>query len=170
MWALEVLAKEGFTVDSSIFPVNRTNYGIAGASRKPYAIEVNDAKLWEFPMAVHRVANRFNLPISGGGYFRFLPFRMIRRLLHHTNQHLGLPFVFYAHPWEFDPDQPRLKCGTSRQRFKHYVNLHKTEWKFEFLLQSFLFDRMDRVLESYINPQLQPASLDQITPPAFAIS
>ncbi len=123
-------------------------------------IELEDAKLWEFPMAVRRFVNRVNIPISGGGYFRFLPFRVSRRLLAHTNRRLNLPFVFYAHPWEFDPDQPRLKFGTRRQRFKHYCNLHTTEWKFEQLLKSFSFDRMDRVMEAYISPSSPQCELD----------
>lgn len=156
MWALEVLAEEGFTVDSSIFPVDRTNYGVPGASREPYAIELDNAKLWEFPMAVHRIAGRFDVPISGGGFFRFFPGWFMRQMLRHANEKSGRPFVFYAHPWEFDPEQPRLSCGTSRQRFKHYCNLHTTEAKFERLLQSFEFGRMDQVLEEYVNPQLAP--------------
>jgi polysaccharide deacetylase family protein (PEP-CTERM system associated) len=169
-WALEILADEGFTIDSSIFPVNRSNYGMPNASREPYPIELANAKLWEFPMAVHRIWNRFNLPISGGGYFRFLPYGVTHRLLRHTNERLGLPFVFYAHPWEFDPQQPRLKFGTRRQRFKHYCNLHTTESKFERLLKNFSFDRIDRVLDTYVNPAPDHAPLERAVPRSFAVS
>ncbi len=167
-WALRVLAEEGFTADSSVFPVNRSNYGIPGASREPYAIEHGDTTLWEFPLTVHRIMNRINIPISGGGYFRFMPFRMSQRLLRHTNARLGLPFVFYVHPWEFDPGQPRLTFGTRRQRFKHYCNLDKTESKFERLLQSFSFDRMDRVLATYHRRKPELAEVEQFSSPSLA--
>ena len=168
MWALDILADEGFTVDSSIFPMFHDVDAVPNGMREPYAHELDTAKLWEFPMAVYRLANRIQIPISGGGYFRLLPFRLTKRLLRHRNQNLSVPFVFYIHPWEFDPRQPRLKAGTRSQRWRHYLNLRTTEAKFERLLQSFSFDRMDRVLEAYVNPHVQSGAARSASTLSFA--
>lgn len=149
LWALEILAEEGFTVDSSIFPVRHHRYGIPGAEPQPHSYEYPSGPLWEFPITVCRVGNRWNVPIAGGGYFRLFPLRVTMRLLERVNQQLAQPFVFYAHPWEFDPDQPRLRAGTRVQRFRHYVNLSTTKAKFQQLLQRFHFNRLDEVLTSY---------------------
>jgi len=163
LWALEILVEEGFTVDSSIFPVHHGRYGIPDAYPHPFACELAAGRLWEFPVSVCRFCNQFNVPISGGGYFRLFPFNFSRRLLKRINDQLVRPFVFYIHPWELDPDQPRLKAGSRQQRFRHYVNLASNEEKFERLLQCFDFGPLNDVLKNYIDttecPQVTRAAI-----------
>ena len=103
-------------------------------------------ELQEFPITECVVGNRNGIPICGGGYFRLFPIRATLSLLRRVNERMHLPFVFYTHPWEYDPQQPRLKAGTPLKRFRHYVNLARTEERLEKLLQSFSFDRLDKVL------------------------
>lgn len=152
-WALEILAEEGFTVDSSVFPIYHNRYGIPDAAPYPVAHEFPAGQLWEFPLSVCRLGHRVNLPISGGGYFRLLPIGITEKLLRYVNESTNRPFVFYIHPWEFDPEQPRVRAGTWLQRFRHYVNLTKTESKFERLLGSFRFGRLDQAVAQLIGAQ-----------------
>jgi polysaccharide deacetylase family protein (PEP-CTERM system associated) len=147
LWALEVLAQEGFEVDASIFPIYHHRCGIPGAPRYPYLHETESGSIWEFPASVGRLAN-VNVPISGGGYFRLMPYRITSRLLQRVNGRFGQPFIFYVHPWELDPEQPRLNVGSKAMRFRHYVNLATTESKLERLLKKFSFDRVDRILST----------------------
>jgi polysaccharide deacetylase family protein (PEP-CTERM system associated) len=151
LWALEILSEEGFTVDSSVFPIHHHRYGIPDACPQPFVYKFPAGDLWEFPISVARWGKRVNVPISGGGYFRLFPWQMTEKLLQQVNCRFAMPFVFYTHPWEFDPDQPRVKAGSRLQRFRHYVNLATTEAKFERLLKSFRFGRLDEVLAKYIN-------------------
>jgi polysaccharide deacetylase family protein (PEP-CTERM system associated) len=146
LWALDILADEGFTADSSLQPMRMKRSDIPEHGRRPFAYQLASRTLWEFPLAVHRVGNRFGVPISGGGYFRLFPLHVTTRLLRRVNARCQAPFAFYIHPWEFDPEQPRLNAGTRSQRFRHYVNLATTESKFETLLKKFRFGRMDQVL------------------------
>jgi polysaccharide deacetylase family protein (PEP-CTERM system associated) len=148
LWALDILADEGFKIDASVFPIRHHRYGIPEAPFHPYVHEATSGRLWEFPSSVSRIAKK-NLPISGGGYFRLLPYRLTSRLLRRINNQLNQPFMFYIHPWELDPEQPRMRAGTHGARFCHYVNLKTTEAKLERLLSQFSFDRVDRVLDSY---------------------
>ncbi len=148
LWALDILAEEGFAIDSSVFPIHHDRCGIPSAPRNPYLHESSAEPLWEFPASVARIAN-VNLPISGGGYFRLFPYRVTSALLQRVNTRDRQPFVFYIHPWEIDPDQPRLDVGTRSLRFRHYVNLKSTERKFERLLTRFSFGRLDEVLEKH---------------------
>ena len=145
LWALEILADEGFTVDSSVFPIHHDRCGIPDAPRQPYVCDTAAGPLWEFPASVARLG-RVNLPVSGGGYFRLLPYSVSSRLLRRINMRQKQPFVFYVHPWELDPRQPRLKVSSRAMRFRHYVNLATTEAKFMRLLSQFSFGRLDEVL------------------------
>ncbi|MCC6493244.1 MAG: DUF3473 domain-containing protein [Pirellulales bacterium] len=146
-WALEILAEEGFTVDSSIFPVHHDRYGIPDAPRVPHAIETPAGRIWEYPATVAPVG-RVNVPVSGGGYFRLAPYRMTRALLRRVNLREQRPFMFYLHPWEIDADQPRLSAGNWRSRFRHYVNLSRTEAKLGRLLDDFRWGSMEESLDS----------------------
>jgi polysaccharide deacetylase family protein (PEP-CTERM system associated) len=147
LWALDILAEEGFTVDSSLFPVRHDRYGIPGAPQHIHTIDTQAGPITEFPMTIARFG-RFHLPIGGGGYFRLYPYSLTRRLLRQVNVALGRPFVFYVHPWEIDADQPRIRSGSRLSRFRHYVNLATTERKLERLLQDFSFGRMSDVLSA----------------------
>jgi polysaccharide deacetylase family protein (PEP-CTERM system associated) len=100
--------------------------------------------LWEFPMTTARLLDR-NLPCSGGGYFRLLPYRVFRLGLGRMNRQERRPGIFYTHPWEIDPDQPRVADCSRMSRFRHYVNLSRTAPRLERLLRDFAWDRMDRV-------------------------
>jgi len=147
-WALEILAEEGFTCDSSIFPIHHDRCGMPDAPRHPYVHQLKSGNLREFPVSVARIAGT-NLPVSGGGYFRLFPYAMTSTLLRRVNTRDGHPFVFYIHPWEIDSEQPRLKASTLFLRFRHYVNLKSTEKKFERLLSTFSFARLDEVFDNY---------------------
>lgn len=136
LWALDILSEMGFRYDSSIFPTYHDNYGIPDAPRFVYNLK--DQKMIEYPISTTRVMGR-NLPISGGGYFRFLPYSITRSALKRINTKEQQPFVFYLHPWELDPDQKRIKNASPLSRFRHYVNLKTTRGKFEKLLDDFRF-------------------------------
>jgi polysaccharide deacetylase family protein (PEP-CTERM system associated) len=140
LWALDVLAEEGLRYDSSVFPVRHHRYGIPDAPRSPYEPVPG---LIEFPMSTVRIAGA-NLPIGGGGYFRLYPYRWTRWGLARLNRR-GLPAMVYLHPWEFDPDQPRLQAP-ALARFRHYVNLAKTAERLERLLGEFRFASASDVL------------------------
>jgi len=149
LWALDILVEEGFTVDSSVFPIHHDRCGIPDAPRQPYLHESVNGRLWEFPASVARIA-KWNIPISGGGYFRLFPYRFTSGLLRRINN-AQQPFIFYLHPWELDPEQPRLDVSTRSLRFRHYVNLHSTEAKFRRLLTQFSFGRLDEVLSLHVD-------------------
>lgn len=144
VWALDVLAEEGYTHDSSIFPVRHDCYGMPGAERFPHALPRPAGTLVEFPPSVHRWG-RWNVPVAGGGYFRLYPARFSLRCLQSINRSHGQPCMFYIHPWEIDPHQPRLP-GSLKSRFRHYQNLHTTERKLEVLLKNFRFGTMSAAL------------------------
>jgi polysaccharide deacetylase family protein (PEP-CTERM system associated) len=146
LWALDVLIDCGFEYDSSVFPIRHDRYGIPGAARDPGVITAPSGRtLVEFPMSA---ASFFGVrvPVSGGGYFRLLPYAVTRSGLKQINEQTGQPFTFYLHPWEVDPGQPRLKAS-ALSRFRHYNNLHKTEPRLRKLLGDFAFSTMRDVLE-----------------------
>jgi polysaccharide deacetylase family protein (PEP-CTERM system associated) len=145
LWALETLVEEGFRIDSSIFPIRHDRYGIAGALRHPHVVETPAGAIVEFPATTARFG-RVNLPISGGGYFRLAPYRVTATLLKRVNHRENRPFAFYTHPWEFDPEQPRLAAGSRQSRFRHYVNLRSTAAKFDRLLSRFAFGTISESL------------------------
>lgn len=151
LWALDILTEEGFDLDCSIFPIHHDRYGIPDAEQRPHRIATSAGLLWEFPPATRRLAG-LNLPIAGGGYFRLLPAWWTIRSLQATRQTSGRPFIFYIHPWEVDPAQPRLPAGSRLSRLRHHVNLARTEGKLETLLRHFCFSRLDEVLNTLCPP------------------
>jgi len=141
MWAVDILAKNGFKYDSSIFPIGfHPDYGVAD---EPLGIHQIRNSLLEFPMAVSELVGK-RIPCSGGGYFRLLPYAVTRILLRGINAK-GRPFVFYVHPWEIDPEQPRLPLSFSK-RLRHYTNLNKTFSRLERLISQFEFNSIRSVL------------------------
>ena len=136
LWAFDILADLGFKYDSSIFPTYHDNYGIPDAPRFEYDLE--DQGITEYPISTVKVMGR-NLPISGGGYFRLFPYSITRSALKQINKRENRSFVFYMHPWEFDPGQQRIKNASPLSRFRHYVNLKTTQDKFKKLLDDFQF-------------------------------
>ncbi len=135
LWALDILQELGFQYDSSIFPIYHDNYGIPDAPRFSYRL---DQGMMEFPISTVSLLGK-NLPIAGGGYFRLFPYTFTRACLRRINQWEREPFVFYVHPWEFDPEQPRIADAGWKSRFRHYNNLDKTETRFRQLLDDFSF-------------------------------
>jgi polysaccharide deacetylase family protein (PEP-CTERM system associated) len=137
LWALDILIEQGYRYDSSIFPIYHDTYGIPNAERFPHTIERQGGSLMEFPPSVYRVFG-FNLPVSGGGYFRLYPVHFSIHWLSAINRVCRHSFIFYVHPWELDPGQPRLPASLTA-RFRHYVNLRRTERKLGALLSAFRF-------------------------------
>jgi polysaccharide deacetylase family protein (PEP-CTERM system associated) len=136
LWALDILAELGFRYDSSIFPVYHDNYGIPDAPRFAYRLEKQD--MMEYPISTVQFPG-MNLPIAGGGYFRLFPYWFTRMALRRINRKEKQPFIFYFHPWEVDPEQPRIQGAGAKSRFRHYLNLDKTRNRLEHLLQDFKF-------------------------------
>jgi polysaccharide deacetylase family protein (PEP-CTERM system associated) len=134
LWALDILLEEGFQFDSSVYPTYHDRYGLPGAPTRPYVIRRPAGVLHEFPMAVYRKFG-YPLPVGGGGYFRLYPYWLTRLGLRSLNAR-GVPFAAYVHPWEVDPEQPRLAPGRARA-FRHYVGLRRTEAKLARLLRDF---------------------------------
>ncbi|WP_203141142.1 XrtA system polysaccharide deacetylase [Marinobacter mangrovi] len=143
-WALDILAEEGFTWDSSIFPVHHDRYGMPGTPRWPHRLKTDGGhELAEFPLSTLQLPG-YTLPIAGGGYFRLFPYWFSQWGLGQINRQ-SQPFVFYLHPWEVDPGQPRLKVKWL-SRFRHYNNLDVCEARLEKLLRRFRFAPMSEVL------------------------
>ncbi len=148
LWALDILAEEGFQYDSSIFPIRHDRYGVPGAHRFPHQWKVtNGTGLAEFPISTFRVGG-VNLPVAGGGYFRLLPYAMTRWAIQRLNNTERRPAVVYVHPWELDPAQPRVP-GPLVGRFRHYVNLHTIEAKLHRLLDGFSFQGLRSLLDRF---------------------
>lgn len=144
IWALDILAELGFVWDSSIFPVRHDRYGMPGAPRWPHHLQTPAGhSLVEFPLSTWQLG-RYRLPIAGGGYFRLYPYPLSRTGLASINRE-GRPFIFYLHPWEIDPDQPRVKTNWL-SAFRHYNNLDQCEPRLRRLLQDFRFTTVSRVL------------------------
>jgi polysaccharide deacetylase family protein (PEP-CTERM system associated) len=122
LWALEMLAELGFTYDSSIFPIHHDRYGIPDAPRFPFRISTASGPIVEYPITTFRLWGN-NLPVAGGGYLRLLPWWYTRVGMRRARQE-GLPVIAYVHPWEIDPEQPRLN-GRFSSRLRHYTNLGK---------------------------------------------
>lgn len=150
-WAFDELCEAGYLYDSSIFPIHHDFYGIpdwqrfaspaikVGENNWQPSARVNGEKyIMELPITTVQIAGR-NFPIAGGGYFRLLPYELTRLGLQRINVSEKQNFVFYLHPWEFDPEQPRMQGAGWKSRFRHYLNLHKTEDRFWQLLSDFRF-------------------------------
>ena len=136
MWATQILVEEGYIYDSSIFPVFHDRYGIPSANPKAHQLLTTAGILWEIPPSTVKYLG-VRLPVAGGGYFRLYPYVFLRALLRKLEGQ-GTPLVMYMHPWEFDPDQPRME-GSLVSRMRHYLNLHKTEARLRTLLRDFAF-------------------------------
>jgi polysaccharide deacetylase family protein (PEP-CTERM system associated) len=143
-WALDVLAEEGYVYDASIFPIRHDRYGIPDAPRHMHVIPCRTGAIWEVPGSTIRLG-RVNLPIGGGGYFRILPYEWTRWGIRRLNLVENRPAVFYLHPWEVDPDQPRLP-GSALSRFRHYRNLASTEARLKRLCAEFKFGPIRDIL------------------------
>lgn len=142
LWALPILAAAGIQCDSSVVPAHNPRYGIPDAPRFPHRWSLNGrgpmVDMLEYPISTLRMG-KLNLPFAGGFYARLLPYRLIRRAVSALNRD-GQPAVFYFHPWEFDPGQPRIPGKVSAlYRFTHYYQLEGTAGKLQALLQDFRF-------------------------------
>lgn len=137
LWALDVLAELGFTYDSSIFPVTHPNYGIPGGNRDPYRVQTPSGTIIEFPMTSLEFAG-YRSPFGGGAYFRLLPYWYTRWGIRYLNGHEHRRVCVYLHPWELDPEQPRM-AGSLSSRVRHYLGLRGTPPKFRHLLRDFEF-------------------------------
>jgi polysaccharide deacetylase family protein (PEP-CTERM system associated) len=142
LWAHEELRDAGYRYSSSIVPIHHDLYGMPDAPR--FAFYVEGSGLLEIPVTTARRYGR-NLPCGGGGYFRLLPYALFRRGLRRVNEREQRSGVFYFHPWEVDPEQPRVPGVTLKNRVRHYLNLARTLPRLERLVRDFRFDRMDRV-------------------------
>ncbi len=141
-WAFDVLADAGYRYSSSIYPVRHDLYGNPHAPRAPY--RVAGGAMWELPMTTLRRFGR-NWPASGGGWFRLLPYAAFRAVLRAAVAAERRPAVFYIHPWEIDPAQPRVAGADRRARLRHYIGLAATERRLARLLNDFAWDRIDHV-------------------------
>jgi polysaccharide deacetylase family protein (PEP-CTERM system associated) len=150
-WAFDELCEAGYQYDSSIFPIHHDFYGIpdwqrfaspvvkmAEGSWQPCAVVNGEKSIIELPITTVQIAGK-NFPIAGGGYFRLLPYELTKLGLQRINTKEEQSFVFYLHPWEFDPEQPRMTGAGWKSNFRHYLNLDKTEGRFGRLLDDFSF-------------------------------
>ena len=172
LWAFEILKEEDFKYDSSIFPMNRYRIGTSKKLRFPFilngnssglisspnsfnkliklldtnsSINFHDEVIIEFPISTIRIFEN-NFPVAGGGYFRLFPYRFIKWGFKRINMQEKKPFIFYIHPWEFDENQPSIRGVSVLSKFRHYINLNKTEGKIKKLLNDFSFSRVKDVL------------------------
>jgi polysaccharide deacetylase family protein (PEP-CTERM system associated) len=143
LWALEVLQQTGHKYSSSIFPIKHDLYGMPEAPR--FAFRPFNDDFFEFPVTTVRVGGK-NLPCGGGGWFRLIPYTGMRWALQRVNRQDRESAIFYFHPWEVDPDQPRQKGLDAKTRFRHYLNLNKMTPRLSRLMSDFEWGRMDEVL------------------------
>ena len=141
-WAWEQLAAAGYQYSSSIVPIRHDLYGIPDAPR--FTFETGADGLLEIPITTVSLGGR-NINCGGGGWFRLFPYRFSRWAQNHVNVDDGQPGIFYFHPWEIDPDQPRPEGLTAKTRFRHYLNLNRTYGRIEQLLKDFRWGRMDEI-------------------------
>ena len=142
LWALDVLREAGYVYSSSIYPIHHDLYGMPEAPR--FAFRLHADAILELPVTTVEVAGR-KLPAGGGGYFRLMPYPLYAWALRRVNQRDRQPGIFYFHPWEVDPEQPRIDGASLRSRFRHYVNLDTMEARLRRLLREFRWGRMDEV-------------------------
>jgi polysaccharide deacetylase family protein (PEP-CTERM system associated) len=143
LWSFEVLAEEGYSYSSSIYPIRHDLYGMPDAPRFPFH-PLPNAQFLEVPISTVKLAN-WNLPCGGGGYFRLLPYAYSKWSINWLNRHDRQASVLYFHPWEIDPDQPQPPNLSLKSRVRHYTNLRRMESRLSRLLHDFRWDRMDRV-------------------------
>ncbi len=146
-WALEILVEEGIEIDSSIFPLaGHDRYGIPGSHRQIHRLETPSGPIWEAPMSVAEYFGR-TVPASGGGYFRLYPLALNRHLFRRVLG-AGRPVIFYLHPWEIDPEQPRPARLSRISQWRHHVNLHRTHDKLDALIKTFPFATLGSVVDA----------------------
>ncbi len=143
LWALEVLEDEGFQYSSSIYPVKHDLYGMPEAPRFAYRPD-NAPKLLEIPITTLKILDR-NIPCGGGGFFRLYPYQFSKWAYRHLNKHENQSGIFYFHPWEIDPEQPRQHDLSFKTRFRHYLNLDRMQNRLNSLLTDFAWDTMQSV-------------------------
>jgi polysaccharide deacetylase family protein (PEP-CTERM system associated) len=168
LWAFDELLEAGYLYDASVFPVRHDFYGIPDWPRFPFAVSRGPGGDWapkegsaageasgmlEIPITTLSLLGQ-NIPIAGGGYFRFFPYGFTRWGLRRINTRDKRPFVFYLHPWELDPDQPRIPGASLKSRFRHYLNLEKTERRFDRLLSDFKFAAVQDVVQGLSRKEL----------------
>ena len=141
LWAFELLDRAGYRYSSSVYPIKHDHYGMPDSPRFAYRV---GAGLLEIPVTTVRMGRR-NLPSSGGGYFRLLPYAASRWLIQRVNRLERQPAIFYFHPWEIDAGQPRVPGINMKTRFRHYVNIPRMEGRLQQLLADFQWGRMDRI-------------------------
>lgn len=147
LWALDILAELGFTWDSSIFPTRHDNYGIPGSPEQPYQLTTaSGALLTEFPLTTAKVFGQA-VPAAGGGYFRQYPYWLSKALFQRASLNNSRPQIFYLHPWEIDPEQPRVPNASWFSNFRHYTNLHRCLPRLEALLRDFPFGTISQSLQ-----------------------
>jgi polysaccharide deacetylase family protein (PEP-CTERM system associated) len=155
MWALDILIEEGFEYDASIYPIRHDRYGVPGADRHIHDLRRAAGTIRECPSATIRYGP-FTLPTAGGGYFRILPYAWTRWGIERLNRVEGQPAIFYLHPWEIDPAQPRL-ASRSLSSLRHYSNLAGCERRLKRLLREFPFGRLADVLAAAGHQSSAPA-------------
>jgi len=149
IWALDVLCEEGHAYSSSIYPIKHDLYGMPHAPR--FAHYYCNGKLLEIPISTLEIFGK-KIPCGGGGFFRLYPYPVSKWAIQHVNTTDKQPTVFYFHPWEIDPQQPRQSNASMKSKFRHYLNLDRMESRILRLLQDFSWDRMDKVfLEAHGN-------------------
>ena len=159
LWAFDVLRDAGYRYSSSVYPIAHDHYGMPDSPRFAYPVREG---LLEIPVTTLRLGSR-NLPSSGGGYFRLLPYALSRWMIRRVNEVDGESAVFYFHPWEIDPEQPRVAGIDAKTRFRHYVNITRTEGRIARLLEDFRWGRMDEIFlgreatSRAVTPSLSPA-------------
>ena len=147
LWALNILCEQGHSYDSSIFPIKHDRYGISNAPRFPHTINLNGTgTIKEFPPSTLRLLG-VNTPIGGGGYLRLLPARFLSWGIRKINKVEKQPCIIYLHPWEFDPEQPKIPVKFT-SRFRHYINLDTTERKLRHLISNFKFTTISKLQSS----------------------
>ncbi len=142
-WAFDVLAREGHGYSSSIYPINHDLYGMPSAPRFAF-MPSKDHDLLEIPVTTVMLGQK-KVPCGGGGYFRLLPYSYSRWAMRRVNRRDGEACMFYFHPWEIDPGQPRVPGASAKSRFRHYTNLGRMEARLRRVLNDFDWDRVDRV-------------------------
>lgn len=156
LWALDTIAELGFQYDSSIFPIRHDRYGLIGGPVAPHVLDLPSGRdLVEFPISTARFGNT-TLPLTGGGYFRLYPYALSKWLIK-RNVRANEPVVFYLHPWEVDPQQPRIDSSLL-SRFRHYNNLSRTADRLRRLVTDFPFTTMCEALDN-----LTPGGSEDLT-------
>jgi polysaccharide deacetylase family protein (PEP-CTERM system associated) len=154
LWAFDCLARAGYRYSSSIYPIRHDHYGLPDSPRFAYRVQPD---LLEVPITTLRMFRR-NLPSSGGGYFRLLPYALSRWMLRRVNAGDRQSAVFYFHPWEIDVAQPRIAGIDSKTRFRHYVNIDRMEGRLQRLLVDFKWGRMDQIFLDRATTSNAPSS------------